>query len=97
MEPWRLAEVANPLLPKLYGFVYLGQLVVAQMLKQKKGGSVVSSHSAVWSDLEGAFCDGAPLARNVKPILAAHHDEPCPPVVRSLMLSVPHLGSDPAT
>jgi NAD(P)-dependent dehydrogenase (short-subunit alcohol dehydrogenase family) len=26
----------------LYGFVYLSQLVVAQMLKQKKGGSVVS-------------------------------------------------------
>ncbi len=26
----------------LYGFVYLGQLVVAQMLKQKDGGSVVS-------------------------------------------------------
>jgi NAD(P)-dependent dehydrogenase (short-subunit alcohol dehydrogenase family) len=26
----------------LYGFVYLGQLVVAQMLKQKEGGSVVS-------------------------------------------------------
>ncbi len=26
----------------LYGFIYLSQLVVAQMLKQKKGGSVVS-------------------------------------------------------